>query len=170
MTARLPVFRWPPAKRAGTLVAPFPFRSHTTIHALSHPKRRRLRYRSGSESMSESLTWRPAVTAISESSVCQTRRFAQSRARIEAAIRNSGFELAIPENHSTSHPPTCGSEGSSFDLPIAVAILASIGVIQREIDDTLTHRRTSHPGRPHEAGPGRAVGRNVLLGTSGFPT
>ncbi len=71
----------------------------------------------------------------------------ESRARIEAAIRNSGFELPYRKITINLAPANVRKEGSSFDLPIAVAILASIGVIQREIDDTLIIGELALDGR-----------------------
>ncbi len=71
----------------------------------------------------------------------------ESRARIEAAIRNSGFELPYRRITINLAPANVRKEGSSFDLPIAVAILASMGVIQREIDDTLIIGELALDGR-----------------------
>lgn len=71
----------------------------------------------------------------------------ESRARIEAAIRNSGFELPFRRITINLAPANVRKEGSSFDLPIAIAVLASIGVIQRETDDTLMIGELALDGR-----------------------
>jgi magnesium chelatase family protein len=54
----------------------------------------------------------------------------ESRDRIRAAIKNSGYKF--PRNHVTVNlaPADIKKEGTSFDLPIAVAILAAEGNIE----------------------------------------
>ena len=53
----------------------------------------------------------------------------ESRDRIKAAIKNSGY--SFPRNHVTVNlaPADIRKEGTGFDLPIAVGILAAEGVI-----------------------------------------
>ncbi len=55
----------------------------------------------------------------------------ESRDRVRAAIRNSGFDF--PANRITVNlaPADVRKAGTSFDLPIAVAILAAAGVVPR---------------------------------------
>jgi magnesium chelatase family protein len=55
----------------------------------------------------------------------------ESRDRVKAAIRNAGF--AFPSNRVTVNlaPADLRKAGSSFDLPIALGILAASGVVQR---------------------------------------
>src|SRR5580693_2631343 len=60
----------------------------------------------------------------------------ESRDRIRAAIKNSGFDL--PTTHITINlaPADIKKEGSGFDLPMAVGILGAYGALQlRELDD-----------------------------------
>jgi magnesium chelatase family protein len=62
----------------------------------------------------------------------------ESRDRIRSAIRNSGF--AFPPHRITVNlsPADVRKEGSSFDLPIALGVLAAGGLIaRRDIDDVL---------------------------------
>jgi magnesium chelatase family protein len=62
----------------------------------------------------------------------------ESRDRVRAAIRNSGFPF--PENRITVNlaPADVRKAGASFDLPIALGILAASGVIERrEIADVV---------------------------------
>jgi len=56
----------------------------------------------------------------------------ESRERIRAAIKNSGYRF--PRNHVTVNlaPADIKKEGTAFDLPIAVAILAAEGNIAAE--------------------------------------
>ena len=61
----------------------------------------------------------------------------ESRARVEAAIRNSGFEVPYRRITISLAPANVRKEGSSFDLPIAVGILASTGVIRSTDTETL---------------------------------
>ena len=62
----------------------------------------------------------------------------ESRDRVRAAIRNSGFEL--PTTHITINlaPADIKKEGSGFDLPMAVGILGAYGALQlRDLADFL---------------------------------
>ena len=62
----------------------------------------------------------------------------ESRDRVRAAIRNSGF--AFPPHRITVNlaPADVRKAGSSFDLPIALGLLASSGQLtRRAIDDTV---------------------------------
>jgi magnesium chelatase family protein len=62
----------------------------------------------------------------------------ESRDRIRSAIRNSGF--TFPPHRITVNlaPADVRKAGSSFDLPIALGILAATGVVRRrDVDDVL---------------------------------
>jgi magnesium chelatase family protein len=62
----------------------------------------------------------------------------ESRDRVRSAIRNSGFEF--PEHRITVNlaPADIRKAGSSFDLPIALGVLAASGVVaRRNVDDVL---------------------------------
>jgi magnesium chelatase family protein len=62
----------------------------------------------------------------------------ESRERVTAAIKNSLFEFPIKRITINLAPADIKKEGSSFDLPIAVGILAAIDKIQNGfLDDTL---------------------------------
>jgi magnesium chelatase family protein len=56
----------------------------------------------------------------------------ESKDRIKAAIKNSGY--GFPKNHVTVNlaPADIKKEGTGFDLPIAVGILAAEGCIRSE--------------------------------------
>src|SRR5262245_10006432 len=56
----------------------------------------------------------------------------ESRERIIAAIRNSGFEFPLRKITVNLAPADIRKEGSAFDLPMAVGILASKGEIATE--------------------------------------
>ena len=61
-----------------------------------------------------------------------------SRDRVRSAIRNSGFDF--PEHRITVNlaPADIRKAGSSFDLPIALGVLAASGVVaRRNVDDVL---------------------------------
>jgi magnesium chelatase family protein len=53
----------------------------------------------------------------------------ESRARVRAAIRNSGFELPYRRITVNLAPANLRKEGSAFDLPIAIALLTACGVV-----------------------------------------
>jgi magnesium chelatase family protein len=62
----------------------------------------------------------------------------ESRDRVRSAIRNSGFEF--PQRRITVNlsPADIRKEGATFDLPIALGVLAASGVVQRRnVDDVL---------------------------------
>jgi magnesium chelatase family protein len=62
----------------------------------------------------------------------------ESRDRIRSAIRNSGY--AFPEHRVTVNlaPADVRKAGASFDLPIALGVLAASGVIvRRDVDDVI---------------------------------
>lgn len=56
----------------------------------------------------------------------------ESKERVRAAIRNAGFEFPNDRITINLAPADVRKEGSSFDLPIAVGILASAGVIKQD--------------------------------------
>ena len=62
----------------------------------------------------------------------------ESRDRVRSAIRNSGFEF--PHHRITVNlaPADVRKAGSSFDLPIALGLLATSGPLtRRRVDDTV---------------------------------
>lgn len=52
--------------------------------------------------------------------------------RVRTAIRNAGMEIPVKKTVINLSPGNVRKRGASFDLPIALAILASQGVIQEE--------------------------------------
>jgi magnesium chelatase family protein len=62
----------------------------------------------------------------------------ESRDRVRSAIRNSGYELPMQRITINLAPADVRKVGASFDLPIALGILAAAGdVARRVIDDVL---------------------------------
>lgn len=62
----------------------------------------------------------------------------ESRDRIRSAIRNSGFEFPPHRITVNLAPADVRKAGSSFDLPIALGILAAAGVVlRRDVHDVL---------------------------------
>jgi magnesium chelatase family protein len=62
----------------------------------------------------------------------------ESRDRIRSAIRNSGFEFPPHRIIVNLAPADVRKAGASFDLPIALGVLAAAGVIQRrDVKDVL---------------------------------
>ncbi|MFH1852801.1 MAG: YifB family Mg chelatase-like AAA ATPase [Candidatus Neomarinimicrobiota bacterium] len=61
----------------------------------------------------------------------------ESKERVQAAIRNSGYHF--PYSHITINlaPADIRKEGSAFDLPIAIGILAAMGIVRRTYLDNL---------------------------------
>jgi magnesium chelatase family protein len=56
----------------------------------------------------------------------------ESKERVRAAIKNTGFEFPNDRITINLAPADVRKEGSSFDLPIAIGILVSLGVIKEE--------------------------------------
>jgi magnesium chelatase family protein len=62
----------------------------------------------------------------------------ESRERVTAAIKNSGFEYPLKKITVNLAPADIKKEGSSFDLPIAIGLLTAIGLIEsNKINDTV---------------------------------
>src|SRR5499426_1447075 len=55
----------------------------------------------------------------------------ESRERVKLAIRNSGFEYPPHRVTVNLSPADVRKAGASFDLPIALGILAATGVVER---------------------------------------
>jgi len=56
----------------------------------------------------------------------------ESKERVRSAIKNSGFEFPNDRITVNLAPADLKKEGTSFDLPIALALLASEGIIRQE--------------------------------------
>ena len=62
----------------------------------------------------------------------------ESRDRIRSAVRNSGFDFPVHRVTVNLAPADVRKGGASFDLPIALGVLAASGVIaRRDVDDVL---------------------------------
>jgi magnesium chelatase family protein len=95
----------------------------------------------------------------------------ESRDRVHAAIRNSGFEFPPHRIVINMAPADVRKAGASFDLPIALGVLAASGVVTtRDIGDIvivgeLALDGTIHPARgvlPIAVG-AREIGASALL-------
>ena len=83
----------------------------------------------------------------------------ESRDRVRSAIRNSGFEFPPHRVTVNLAPADIRKAGASFDLPIALGVLAAAGLVaRRDIDDVLLLGELSLDGA-HSAGARRAAGR-----------
>lgn len=62
----------------------------------------------------------------------------ESRERVTAAIKNSGYEFPLRKITTNLAPADVKKEGSAFDLPVAIGILASIDKVEHTyLDSTL---------------------------------
>ncbi len=74
----------------------------------------------------------------------------ESRDRVRSAIRNSGFEFPPHRITVNLAPADVRKAGSSFDLPIALGVLAAAGVVERrQADDTVLLGELSLDGGIH---------------------
>ncbi len=61
----------------------------------------------------------------------------EARARVRAAIRNSGYEFPLRRITANLAPADVRKAGSTYDLPLAVALLQSSGQIQPVSEDSI---------------------------------
>ena len=61
----------------------------------------------------------------------------ESKERVTAAIRNSGFHFPLKHITINLAPADIRKEGSSFDLPIAIGILVATGVVKKDYLDKI---------------------------------
>src|SRR5689334_18479798 len=74
----------------------------------------------------------------------------ESRDRVKSAIRNSGFEFPPHRITVNLAPADVRKAGASFDLPIALGILAAQGIVERrEIGDLVLLGELSLDGSIH---------------------
>src|SRR5712691_6775937 len=74
----------------------------------------------------------------------------ESRDRVRSAIKNSGFEFPAHRITVNLAPADVRKAGASFDLPIALGILAAQGVVERrEIEDLVLLGELSLDGSIH---------------------
>ncbi len=74
----------------------------------------------------------------------------EARERVRSAIRNSGF--AYPTHRITVNlaPAHLRKDGAQFDLPIALAILASTGIVPRQPENRLFYGELSLNGQTRQ--------------------
>jgi magnesium chelatase family protein len=76
----------------------------------------------------------------------------ESRDRVRSAIRNSGFDFPPHRITVNLAPADIRKAGSSFDLPIALGVLAASGAVaRRDVDDVLLLGELSLDGGIHAA-------------------
>ena len=76
----------------------------------------------------------------------------ESRDRVRSAIRNSGFEFPAHRITVNLAPADVRKAGASFDLPIALGILAAQGIVERRhIADLVLLGELSLDGSIHHA-------------------
>ena len=74
----------------------------------------------------------------------------ESRDRVRSAIRNSGFQFPPHRITVNLAPADVRKAGASFDLPIALGILAAAGIVERrEIADLVLLGELSLDGSIH---------------------
>ena len=59
----------------------------------------------------------------------------EAKERVRAAVKNSGFEFPAKRAIVNLAPADLKKEGTQFDLPIAIAVLAGTGQIKSALDD-----------------------------------
>ncbi|MBI4722946.1 MAG: YifB family Mg chelatase-like AAA ATPase [Candidatus Stahlbacteria bacterium] len=95
--------------------------------------------------ISYGLPTRSATVGLPDSAV------KESKERVEAAIKNSGFEFPSRRIIVNLAPADIKKEGSNFDLPIALGILTALGVVpKKRISEFLILGELSLNGDIHE--------------------
>jgi len=64
---------------------------------------------------------------------CLASEVKEAQERVRTAIKNSGFRLAPMKITVNISPANIRKQGTAFDLPIAVAILAAYGLIRKDL-------------------------------------
>ena len=84
----------------------------------------------------------------------------EAKERVRAALIASG--LALPARRITINlaPADLPKEGSHYDLPIALGLMAAIGAIPHDATRGFTVLGRTRPRRRHRAGRRRAAGRH----------
>jgi magnesium chelatase family protein len=75
----------------------------------------------------------------------------ESRDRVRAAIRNSGFDFPSHRVTINLAPADVRKAGSSFDLPIALGILAAEGIVRADLSSVVLVGELSLDGSIHSA-------------------
>lgn len=72
----------------------------------------------------------------------------EARERVTTALRNSGFPLPIKHITVNLYPADLRKSGTGFDLPVALAILAALGIVPAEsLETTLVIGEVNLQGR-----------------------
>lgn len=66
-------------------------------------------------------------------SACRTKAIAESKERVRAALQSLGLSLPAKRITINLSPADLFKEGSHFDLPVALGLLAVMGVIPNEV-------------------------------------
>ena len=76
----------------------------------------------------------------------------ESHERIMSALQVNGYKFPTRQIVINMAPADIRKEGSSYDLPLAIGILASVGEIKKrnKKKDKKLHRRESNPGHKRE--------------------
>ena len=61
----------------------------------------------------------------------------ESKERVRSAVKNSGLEFPAHKITVNLAPAYVKKEGSSFDLPLAIAVLSAYGTLKAELKDTV---------------------------------
>lgn len=76
----------------------------------------------------------------------------EAKERVRTAIKNSGFELQSKKIIVNLAPANTRKEGSLFDLPIAIGILANFGaIVSQNLEDTVFVGELSLDGKINKA-------------------
>ena len=84
----------------------------------------------------------------------------EARERVRSALRNSGFEVPARRITINLSPADMPKDGTSYDLPIAVGILAASGQLRPHVSATFLLAKA---GDAHQAMSERPAGKNVLV-------
>ena len=80
----------------------------------------------------------------------------ESKERVKSAIKNSGYDFPPKRITVNLAPADVKKEGAGFDLPIAVGILAALGVVSPQASggiSSLGRTIPRRPGKVHPRGP-----------------
>jgi len=75
----------------------------------------------------------------------------ESKDRVKTALQNSGYPFPMERITVNLAPAHLKKEGAGFDLPIAVGILAAMGLLDRQMVETGDSGRRALARRPRQA-------------------
>ena len=86
----------------------------------------------------------------------------ESRDRVRAAVKNCGFKFPVGRITVNLAPADLKKEGSTYDLPVLIAILKASGQLKATLDDSIFVGELSLDGKTRRTGGVLAIAITAL--------